>query len=94
MRSAKLLDETHRFICECRVCDRSTDGLRLALARKIGLPPDLAVYLDETGEVRSANVIWRRGEIIGVRLRKRPPADTLSPSDRYALSGRYYAVID
>src|SRR5574340_1208264 len=35
LRSAKLLDGTYRFVCEGRICDRSRDGLRLALARDI-----------------------------------------------------------
>jgi hypothetical protein len=92
LRSAKLLDAAYRFVCEGRICDRSLDGLRLALARDIALPPGLAVHIDETGEVRSAKVIWRRGPTIGVRLHETAPADALRPSDRYALRERYYAI--
>ncbi len=49
------------------VCDRSRDGLRLALARDVTLPPRLAVHIDETSEVREAKIVWRRGSTIGVR---------------------------
>ncbi len=91
LRSAKLLDSAYRFLCEGRICDRSPDGLRLALARDVGLPPRLAVHIDETGEVRDARLIWRRGAAIGVRLHEEA-ADALKPSDRYALARRYYAV--
>ncbi len=94
LRSAKLLDARYRFVCECRICDRSPTGLRLALARNIALPPRLAVHIDETSEVRGANVIWRRGPIVGIRLREVAPADALRPSDRYALRERYYAILD
>jgi hypothetical protein len=94
LRSAKLLDSAYRFVCECRICDRSLDGLRLALARNIGLPTRLAVHVDETGEVRHAKVVWRRGSIIGVRLHDAAPSDALKPSDRLALRERYYAVPD
>ena len=52
MRSAKLRDAAYRFICECRICDRSLHGLRLALARNIRLPRRMSVHIDETGEVR------------------------------------------
>src|ERR1700722_3192166 len=38
LRSAKLLDGAYRFLCEGRICDRSRNGLRLALARDIVLP--------------------------------------------------------
>jgi hypothetical protein len=40
LRSAKLLDGSYRFLCEGRVCDRSRDGLRLALARDVRFHPD------------------------------------------------------
>jgi hypothetical protein len=92
LRSAKLLDAAYRFVCETRICDRSRDGLRLALARDIVLPPRLAVHIDETGEVRNARVIWRRGPTIGVRLHAAAPVEALRPSDRYALRERYYAI--
>jgi hypothetical protein len=92
LRSAKLLDAAYRFVCEGRICDRSLDGLRLALARDIGLPPRFSVHFDETGEVRRASAVWRRGPTIGVRLHEAAPADALKASDRYALKGRYYAI--
>ena len=94
LRSAKLLDARYRFVCECRICDRSPGGLKLTLARNVALPPRLAVHIDETNEVRGANVIWRRGLTVGIRLRQVAPADALRPSDRYALRERYYAILD
>jgi hypothetical protein len=92
LRSAKLLDAAYRFVCEGRICDWSRDGLRLALARDVGLPPRLSVHIDETGEVRGASVVWRRGPTIGLRLDEAAPAGALKASDLYALSRRYYAV--
>jgi hypothetical protein len=92
LRSAKLLDGAYRFVCEGRICDRSRDGLRVALARRIPLPRRLAVHIDETCEVREAKVVWRRGSTIGIRLEEAAPADALRPCDRYALRERYYAI--
>jgi hypothetical protein len=94
MRSAKLVDAAYRFICECRICDRSLNGLRLALARNIRLPRRMSVHIDETGEVRGARVVWRQGLVIGVRLHDRAPATALKPWDRYALRERYYGILD
>ena len=94
LRSAKLLDAAYRFVCECRICDRSLNGLRLALVRNIGLPSRMAVHIDETGEVRHAKVVWRRGPIIGVRLYEAAPTSALRPSRRLALNERYYAILD
>jgi hypothetical protein len=92
LRSAKLLDGSYRFMCDSRICDRSRNGLRLALVRDIALPPQLAVHVDETSEVREAEVVWRRGSTIGIRLRSAAPADALRLCDRYALRERYYAI--
>lgn len=94
LRSAKLLDAGYRFMCECRICDRSLHGMRLVLARNVRLPLRMAVHIDETGEVRGAKVVWREGLIIGVRLHERPPSTALKPWDRYALRERYYGILD
>jgi hypothetical protein len=92
LRSAKLLDGGCRFLSESRICDRSRDGLRLALARDITLPPRLAVYIDETSEVREATIIWRRGSTVGIRLQGALSEDALTASRRSALRERYYAI--
>jgi hypothetical protein len=92
LRSAKLLDGGCRFLCEGRICDRSRDGFRLALARDVTLPRQLAVHIDETSEVREARVIWRRGSTVGVWLQEVVPADAMTASRRSALRERYYAI--
>ena len=92
LRSAKLLDGGCRFLSEGRICDRSRDGLRLALAGHVTLPRKLAVHIDETSEVREAKVIWRRGSTIGIRLHSAAPVAALRPCDRHALKERYYAI--
>jgi hypothetical protein len=92
LRSAKLLDGGCRFLSEGRICDRSRDGLRIALARDVSLPRKLAVHIDETAEVREAKIIWRRGSTIGVRLQEAVPADAMTASRRSALRERYYAI--
>ncbi len=91
LRSAKVLDGAFQFVCECRVCDRSPHGLRLALARDVPLPRRLAVHIDASAEVRCAKVVWRRG-LIGVRLYDH--ASKLKPSDRFALRERDYGILD
>ena len=92
LRSAKLLDGGCRFLSEGRICDRSRDGLRMALARDVSLPRKLAVHIDETAEVREAKIIWRRGSTIGIRLQEAVPADAMTATRRSALRERYYAI--
>jgi hypothetical protein len=91
-RSAKLLDGGCRFLSEGRICDSSRDGLCLALARDVALPPRLAVHIDETSEVREAKIIWRRGSTIGIWLQGTLPEDAIPASRRSALRERYYAI--
>lgn len=94
LRSAKLLDAAYRFVCECRVCDRSQHGLRLLLARNVKARRRMAVHIDETSEVRAAKIVWRKGPMLGVRLGDRVRPGAIKPSDRYALRDRYYGILD
>ncbi len=94
LRSAKLLDAAYRFLCECRICDRSLNGLKILLARNIAVPGRFAVHIDETFEVRGARMVWRRGLALGVRLMDPAPDGALRLSDRFALRERYYGVPD
>ena len=94
LRSAKLLDAAYRFVCECRICDRSPNGLRLLLARNVNLTRPLSVHIDETSEVRAAKIVWRNGSVLGVRLGDRAAPGTIKPAYRYALRERYYGILD
>lgn len=94
LRSAKVLDGAYRFLCECRILDRSLNGLRLLLGRNIRVPGQFAVHIDETNEVRRGRVVWRRGLMLGVRLYDHAPPEALRLSDRFALRERYYAIPD
>ena len=93
MRSAKILDSANAFLCDCLIYDRSATGLRLTLARNVGLPPQFQVHDDESGVVESVATVWRRGATLGVRFNGYG-ATALKPSERAALRGRFYAVRD
>jgi len=93
MRSAKILDAANAFVSDCLIHDRSATGLRLTLARDVGLPPQFQVHDDETGAVELVATVWRRGATLGARFCGYG-ASTLTPSERAALRGRYYAVRD
>jgi hypothetical protein len=93
MRSAKILDANRAFFCDCLIYDRSATGLRLTLARDIGLPARFHVHDDESGVVESVATVWRRGATLGVRF-SGYGGTNLTPAERAALRGRYYAVRD
>jgi hypothetical protein len=94
LRSGKLLDAQNKFLCECLVRNRSGQGLCLMLAKNVGLPIRYRLYDDETGSLNAVTTIWRRNALLGVRycLNSKPVA--IRESDRSALRGRYYAVLD
>ncbi len=56
-RSEKSLDAVFRWVCECRIRDRSLSGLRLALARNVRLPGRFAAHIVQSGEVRRAKLV-------------------------------------
>jgi hypothetical protein len=94
LRSAKLLDQQGAFLCECLVRDQSAQGLCLKLMKNVGLPSRCVLYDDETGALHVVTTMWRRGALIGVRHCPSATPVSIKPSDRSALRGRYYAMVD
>jgi len=94
LRSAKLLDLGDRFLCECLIHDRSTNGLRLVLQRNLLIPRRLQLCDDESLELALVTVAWRRGAQIGVRLTGKDEFAWRRQGVRAALRGRYYAIPD
>lgn len=92
LQSAKILDAAGVFLCEATIQDVSVSGLRVLLARNLGLPSRLGVYVDLTGEWLTAIVVWRRERVAGLHVLARTAHAPLKTSDRLALKGRYYAV--
>jgi hypothetical protein len=94
LRSAKILDAANGFLCEALMLDRSAGGLRLLLARNIGLPARFAVHDDLSGEIVTVAMAWRRERTLGARILTPGPIAPIKRSDRLALRGRYYGVPD
>jgi len=94
LRSAKLIDAENAFLCDALVHDLSAGGMRLRLARNIGLPPRFGVFDDASGAVYTVSQAWRRGLAVGVRIHASGPPSPMKRSDLMALNGRYYAVRD
>lgn len=92
LRSAKLIDADNAFLCEALVQDLSSGGMRLRLARNIGLPPRFGVHDDISGALYTVSQAWRRGLSVGVRIHASGPPSPMKRSDLTALAGRYYAV--
>jgi hypothetical protein len=94
LRSAKVIDANNVFLCEALVQDRSPGGMRLLLARNVGLPKRFGVYDDLSGDVATAALAWRRGQTLGVRIQRDGPPSPMTPAQMAALAGHYYAMRD
>jgi hypothetical protein len=93
LQSAKILDASGRFRCEAAIQDLSASGLRVLLARNLGLPERVGVHVDLTSELLTARVAWRRERLVGLHVLAHAAPAPLKTSDRLALRGRYYAVM-
>jgi len=94
LRSAKVIDGKNAFLCEAIVHDRSSEGMRLILARNVGLPARFGVYEDESGDMITAALAWRRGQTIGLSITRPGPPAPMTLAQSKALGGRYYNVRD
>jgi hypothetical protein len=92
LHSAKILDADNSFLCEAVLQDVSAGGMRLLLARNIGLPPRFGVHDDQSAAIYTVSQAWRRGLAIGVRIHVAGPPRPMAQTERAALRGRYYAV--
>ena len=90
LRWGKALDRADRFLCECVVSNRTSDGACLRLTRNVVLPQRFQLFEDDTGALFDAQVVWRRGAEIGCRLARAPTQDKARVARR--MLSRYYAI--
>lgn len=86
----KALDLSERFLCDCRIVDRASGGVRLRLVRNIAPPPRFYLFDEAEGAVFAAQIVWRRGSDIGCRLSTSPLRDKVHVARR--MKGRCYAL--
>lgn len=92
LHSAKIIDGENGFLCDAILQDISPGGMRLALARNIGLPLRFGVHDDQSRELFTVSQAWRRGLTVGVRIHNAGPPRPMRPVERATLAGRYYSV--
>lgn len=92
LRAGKLLDDQLRFIADCLIHDRASQGIRICLASAVALPGTLWFYDEESARLHRAHVRWRRRQDAGLFLPTNAPTRILTDAERAALAGRYYAM--
>ena len=82
LRSGKVVGADGRFVVECLLANRSSQGGLLRLPSPLALPPRILVYDDQSGDLLAATIIWRRDRDFGLRF---------TPPERTA---RFQAIAD
>jgi hypothetical protein len=68
LRSGKILSEAERFLVDCGVHNLSRFGVQLRLAARVPLPREFLFFDESNDAVMQAEIIWRRGDIVGCRI--------------------------
>ncbi|WP_152046107.1 PilZ domain-containing protein [Aureimonas psammosilenae] len=93
LRPGKVVGEDQRFLADCTILDRSSNGLRVRCFGPIENGDDkVAVFDENEGILLSGRIAWSRDSEIGIDVEgDGKPADDAT---RRRLSGPYYAVGD
>ena len=91
LHSAKLLDADGGFVCECAISDQSPGGYRLLLHADRPAERIAFILEDQSGALAAIDVVWRRGAVLGVRVRPEGTSG-LAPPQLRALRNPYYAA--
>ena len=92
LRAGKVLDIANGFLTDCQIYDRSPAGARLRLLGGGEVPRAIRLYEDERDSVLDADVVWRRGREVGIRLVGFARGPALTPAHLTALRGKFYAM--
>ena len=93
LRSGKILDLDNRFVVECVIHDRSSEGARLRIVEDVALSSPFRLFDDEQGTLHEVSIVWRRGQELGVIFTpNRAAASSLTETQLKNLRGKYYAL--
>jgi hypothetical protein len=91
LRSGKLADPRGKFLADCQIYDRSTEGARLRLDTGTTVPDEALLFDDERNVLTAISIAWRRQNELGIRF----IMELDTPASREIakrLTGKYYAL--
>lgn len=91
LRSGKVVGADGRFVTDCLIANRSTQGGLMRLPLAVALPARILVYDDQSGELLAATVVWRRERDVGLRFGV-PERDARFTAIADSMRRKYYAV--
>jgi PilZ domain len=68
LKSAKIIFNFNSSVIDCQVRDMSATGARIVTGNADLLPDAVRFLLTQDNVIRDANVVWRRGELVGLHF--------------------------
>lgn len=72
LKAGKILPPGNMSIVDCVIRDMSLTGARLAAGDQVAIPNEFRLVVLQDDTIRCAEVVWRRGDLIGVRFTSEP----------------------
>ena len=67
LKSGKISFSNGSFVVDCTVRNFSEDGVQLKVPTTVAIPDNFE-FVDAGGKRRRARVVWRKGDLMGVRF--------------------------
>lgn len=68
LKTVKIYRLNGAHAVDCQMRDFSETGARLIIKDQLALPNEFRLVLPSDGSMRFAKVVWRRGELAGIRF--------------------------
>jgi hypothetical protein len=76
LKRGKALLHDHTTVLNCTIRDQSEGGARLNVEHAVALPYEFRLLNVSDGEAREVQLVWRRGDQVGVKFLSPPTKDT------------------
>jgi hypothetical protein len=77
LKDGKVVFNNNSSVVDCAIRDMSETGARISCAHQAAVPAECRLLTATDNMVRDARVIWRRGDLLGLRFtseaRRAPP---------------------
>jgi PilZ domain len=68
LKSGKIVYGGGSIVIDCTIRNLSDTGARLQVPTSVAIPDRFEFTEASSGKIRPANVVWRKGDLIGIRF--------------------------
>ncbi len=66
LKSAKIVHLSNWSLVDCTIRDMSETGAKLVVGDQVAVPNEFRFLVSSENTIRNAQVVWRRGDMIGI----------------------------